>query len=136
MQRKLCKKVLTSKLGSDTIVTTKLGKGATDMNKEEILQRARKENNGVDEVKCAAENEAAKISMSIGLAACMLLNFLDSILLQTDVIGEACWIIYGTMITSRLWVYALSLKKRSYYVGAILTTVFTILLCVFLFIGK
>lgn len=106
------------------------------MNKEEILKRAREENNGIDEVKCAAENEAAKISISIGLAACMLLNFLDSILLHTDVIGEACWIIYGTMITSRLWVYACSLKKIGYLMGAIMTTAFTILLCVFLFIGK
>ena len=63
------------------------------MNKEEILKRAREENKGVDEVKRAAENEAAKISMAIGLAACMLLNLLDAVYLETDVIGEACWII-------------------------------------------
>lgn len=106
------------------------------MNKEELLKRARKENNGVDEVKCAAENEAAKISIAIGLAACMLLNFLDAIILHTEVIGEACWIIYGTMITSRLWVYAGCLKKIGYYIGAIMTTAFVILLCVFLFLGK
>ena len=106
------------------------------MNKEEILKRAREENKGVDEVKCAAENEAAKISIAIGLAACMLLNFLDTIILHTDVIGEACWIIYGTMVASRLWVYAISLKKIGYFIGAIMTTAFTILLCVFLFLGK
>lgn len=83
------------------------------MDKEEILKRAREENKGVDEVKCAAENEAAKISMAIGLAVCMLLNFLDSILLHTDAIGDACWIIYGTMVASRLWVYAGCLKKSA-----------------------
>ena len=106
------------------------------MKKEEILKRAREENNGIDAVKCAAENEAAKISIAIGLAACMLLNFLDAIILQTDVIGDACWIIYGTMVSSRLWVYAGSLKKAGYFIGAIVTTVFVILLCVFLFMGK
>lgn len=106
------------------------------MNKEEILKRAREENKGVDEVKCAVENEAAKISIAIGLAACMLLNFLDSIILHTDVIDEACWIIYGTMVASRLWVYASCLKKIGYFIGAIMTTAFTILLFVFLFLGK
>ena len=103
------------------------------MNKEEILKRAREENKGVDAVKCAAENEAAKISLAIGLAVCMLLNFLDSILLHTDAIGDACWIIYGTMVTSRLWVYAGCLKKIGYFIGAGITTVFTVLLLVFLF---
>ena len=106
------------------------------MNKDEILKRAREENNGVDEVKCAAENEAAKISITIGLAVCMLLNFLDSIILHTDVIGETCWIIYGKMIASRLWVYASCLKKVGYFVGAVVTTVFAIILFVFLFLGK
>ena len=38
------------------------------MNKEEILKKAQMENNGVDEVKRAAENEAGKISMAIGAA--------------------------------------------------------------------
>ena len=105
------------------------------MNKEEILKLAREENKGVDEVKRSTENEAAKISMAIGLSMCMLLNLLDSIMLQTEVIGEASWIIYGTLITSRLWVYAIKLKKMWYYVGAAITTVFVILLMVFLFLG-
>ena len=59
------------------------------MNKEEILKRARTENAGVDEVKRDAEAAAAQISHAVGLAMCMLLNLLDSLFLQTDVIGEA-----------------------------------------------
>ena len=106
------------------------------MNKEEILKRAREENMGVDEVKRAAENEAAKFSMAIGAAMCMLLNFLDRLFLHTDVIGDACWIIYGTMISSRLWVEGLCLKKKGYILGGALTSVFAILLTVFLFVGK
>ena len=127
--------LLTSKLGSGIMMTIKLGKGDAHMNKEEILKRAREENNGVDEVRCAAENEAGKISTAIGLAACMLLNFFDALFLQTEVIGEACWIIYGTIVTSRLWVYAACLKKIGYLIGAAVTTVFVILLCIVLFLG-
>ena len=105
------------------------------MNKEEILQKAREENNGVDEVRRSVENEAAKLSLSIGLACCMLLAFLEALILQTDVIGNTCWIIYGTIVSSRLWVYAASLKKVVFFIGAVITTVFVILLSVFLFIG-
>ncbi len=106
------------------------------MNKEEILKKAREENNGVDEVKRSVENEAAKLSLSVGLAVCMLLNLFDTIFFKTDVIGEACWIIYGSLVTSRLWVYAVELKKKWYYVGAVVTTIFVILLVVFLFLGR
>ncbi len=106
------------------------------MNKEEILKRAREDNKGVDEVKLAAENEAGRVSVAIGAAVCMLLNLLDRVYLQTDVIGDVCWIIYGAMISSRLWVEGLYMKKKSYILGGALTAVFVILLIVFLFVGK
>ena len=105
------------------------------MNKDEILKRAREENKGVDEVKRAAESKAAQISMAVGAAACMLLNLFDRLFLQTDVIGDACWIIYGIMIATNLWVQGISLKRKGYVIGAFLTTVFSILLTVFLFLG-
>lgn len=106
------------------------------MNKEEILRRAREENKGVDEVKRSVENDAARISAAIGAAVCMLLNLLDRLILHSDVVGDTCWIIYGSMITSRLWVEGIALKKKGYVIGAICTTVFVILLAVFLFVGK
>ena len=106
------------------------------MNKEEILKKAREENQGVDEVKRAAEKDAAELSTAVGLAVCMLLNLLDTIILETGVIGDACWIIYGTMVSTRLWVYAASLKKKGYLIGAVITTILVVLLSVFLFLGK
>ncbi len=105
------------------------------MNKDEILRKAREENKGVDEVKRAAEKESAKISLAIGAAVCMLMNLLDALFLHTDVIGDTCWIIYGTMTASQLWVEGICLKKKSYLVGAVLTSIFVTLLFVFLFIG-
>lgn len=134
--KKTLQKCLTSLLSNVILsLQTKLGKGDPIMNKDEILKRAREENKGVDEVKRAAETEAAKISMAIGGVACMFLNFLDRIFLQTDVIGDTCWIIYGTMISSRLWIEGIYLKKKSYLFGGALTTAFIILLSVFLFLG-
>lgn len=105
------------------------------MNKEEILRKARTENAGVDEVKRAVEADAARISHAVGLAVCMLFNLLDSLFLQTDVIGEVCWIIYGTMVSTNLWVQGVCLKKKGYLIGGAVTTLFVILLTVFLFLG-
>ena len=105
------------------------------MNKDEILRKAREENRGVDEVTQAAKTEAAKISMAVGGAACMLLNFLDRIFLHTDVIGDTCWIIYGIMASTSLLVQGIYLKKKSYLIGSVFTAVFVILLAVFLFVG-
>ena len=105
------------------------------MNKDEILRKAREENRGVDEVTQAAKTEAAKISMAVGGAACMLLNFLDRLFLHTDVIGDTCWIIYGIMVSTSLLVQGICLKKKSCLIGAAFTAAFVILLTVFLFVG-
>ena len=105
------------------------------MNKDEILKRAREENNGVDAVLQEARTEGAKISMAVGAAACMLLNFLDRLFLHTDVIGDTCWIIYGIMVSTSLLVQGIYLKKKSYLIGSAFTAAFVILLTVFLFVG-
>ena len=105
------------------------------MNKEEILKRAREENNGVDAVLQEAKTEGAKISMAVGAAACMLLNLLDSLFLHTDVIGDTCWIIYGIMVSTNLLVQGICLKKKAYLIGAVFAFAFVVLLTVFLFVG-
>lgn len=105
------------------------------MNKEEILKRAREENKGVDEVKRAIESKAAKISMAVGGAVCMLLNLMDVLFLHTDVVGDTCWIIYITMLSSYFWVGGIALKQKAFLFAASFGTLFAILLTVFLFIG-
>ena len=42
------------------------------MNKDEILKRAREENNGVDEVKRVVERDAATTSRVVGAFACLM----------------------------------------------------------------
>ena len=103
------------------------------MTKEEILQKAQAENKGADEVMISVQKDASMVSRAVGLAACMLLNLLDKFFLKTDIIGSVCWILYGTIVSSSLWVYAIELKKRWYWVGALLTSAFSIPLAVLLF---
>ena len=105
------------------------------MDKEEILEKARTENAGIDEVKRAAEADAEKMAYAVGGAFCMLFNLLDSLFLKTDVIGEVCWIIYGAMVSTNLWCQGIALKKKGYCIGGAVTTLFVILLTVFLFLG-
>ena len=106
------------------------------MNKEEILKKARSENNGVDEVERSAQARATIISQAAGLCACMLFSFMDNVFLETGVVDSVCWILYGIMVSSNLWVRASILKKKGYFIGAALTTVFVILLSVFFFLGE
>jgi hypothetical protein len=105
------------------------------MNKDEILSRARQENQGVDEVKRSVEADAARLSVAVGGAVCMLLSLLESIFMETEVVSTACWIVYGSMICCKLWVYALLLKKKHYWIGAVLTTIFCAVLIAGLLLG-
>ena len=103
------------------------------MTKEEILQKAQAEYKGADEVMLAVQKEASLISRAVGLAMCMLLNLLDKLYLKTGIIGSTCWILYGAIVSSSLWVYAVELKKRWYWVAAVLTSAASMFLAVLLF---
>ena len=105
------------------------------MNKDEILKKARTENAGIDEVRRAAEADAARLAYAVGGCICMLLNCMDSFLFDTGIVSSVCWIIYGSMISTSLWVQGAMLKNKLYLIGAVATTLFVILLTVFLFLG-
>ena len=114
----------------------KLGKGIVIMNKEEILCKARKENNGVDEVKRVVAREAATTSRVVGAFACLFFTFMDRLVFKTDLINHICWIIYGTMVTTDAWVYAVKLKKKGYWLLALLGTAGCAALITMLFSGR
>ena len=105
------------------------------MNKEEILRRARSDNNGVDEVAQSVERKANSISQSVGLFACALLYFLDSVFLHTTIIGSVSCFLYFAMTSTRFWVIGIQLKKPSLIILAIfdtvLATAFLILFVIF-----
>ena len=106
------------------------------MNKEEILRKAREENKGVDEVKRVVEREAATTSRVVGAFACLFFTFMDRLVLKTGVINEICWIIYGVMVTTDAWVYAVELKKKGYWLLALLGTAGCAALIAMLFLGR
>ena len=105
------------------------------MNKEEILKKAREENQGVDEVKRATEREAAKMSRVVGACACLFFTLMDRLVLKTGVINEICWILYGIMVTTDAWVYAINLKQKRYWLLSLLGTAGCAALIAMLFFG-
>lgn len=107
------------------------------MDKEEILKKAREENQGVDEVKRAAEREASQASRVVGAFACLFFTTMDRLVFKTDVINQVCWIIYGTMVTTDAWVYAVKLKeKKGFWLLALLGTAGCAALIATLFAGR
>ena len=105
------------------------------MNKEEILKKAREENQGVDEVQRATEREAAKMSRVVGACACLFFTLMDRLVLKTGVINEICWILYGIMVTTDAWVYAINLKRKRYWLLSLLGTAGCAALIAMLFFG-
>ena len=105
------------------------------MNKEEILKKAREENQGVDEVQRATEREAAKMSRVVGACACLFFTLMDRLVLTTGVINEICWILYGIMVTTDAWVYAINLKQKRYWMLSLLGTAGCAALIAMLFFG-
>ena len=104
------------------------------MNKEEILKKAREENQGVDEVQRATEREAAKMSRVVGASACAFFTLMDKLVFRTGAISDICWIIYGIMLTTDMWVYAANLKKKRWLSLALLGTLGCAILIAVLFL--
>lgn len=96
------------------------------MNKEEILQKARQENKGKDEVFQAANRLAGNVSQLVGLCACLLFQILEKIFLQTDIIGKICLSIWCIMWAAQSWVFVFrwNQKKRLYLISAIACSIF------------
>ena len=105
------------------------------MNKEEILKKAREEKQGVDEVQRATEREAAKMARVVGACACLFFTLMDRLVLKTGVINEICWILYGIMVTTDAWVYAINLKQQRYWLLSLLGTAGCAALIAMLFFG-
>lgn len=105
------------------------------MNKEEILKKAREENQGVDEVQRATEREAAKMSRVVGASACAFFTLMDKLVFKTGAISDICWILYGIMVTTDAWVYAINLKQKRYWMLSLLGTAGCAALIAMLFFG-
>ena len=107
------------------------------MNKEDILELSRKENEGKqDERENAAYGEAGRNGMAVGGLICAVLVFLSELILNIPEVGLAAWLVYFAMYgTQRVTLYA-RLKERKHLVAGIVTLVAAVLFAVALFIVK
>lgn len=105
------------------------------MNKEEILELSRKENEGKqDERENAAYGEAGRNGMAVGGIICALLVFLSELVLNIPEIGLASWLVYFAMFgTHRITLYV-KLKEKKHLLPAIITLVVAAMFAVALFL--
>jgi hypothetical protein len=128
LPRKLCKKCLTSLLGSVILtLQTELGKGVNVMNKEEILAKSRNDNKSADERQILLQQKAQAISGGVGLALCCIIALLEGVFGNSTVLFYGCFSIYwGIKATNSI---VLTITAKSKYNRAVC------ILDVILFIG-
>ena len=101
------------------------------MNKEDILELSRKENEGKqDERENAAYGEAGRNGMAVGGLICAILVFLSELLFNVPEIGLASWLVYFAMYgTHRVTLYD-KLKERKHLIAGIITLITSVLFAV------
>lgn len=91
------------------------------MDKDQILQMSRKENEGQpDEWEQSVDSKAAGISKIVGLITCLLLVFVAAPLLENPQLGQGAWLVFFAMEGSSDLYQYLKTKKRSKLIWAIL----------------
>ena len=79
------------------IVPTILGKGEIKMNKEEILEKSRKQNEGNDEMVEQSVAKAGKSAMIVGLAAGLTIQLLN--IVNPVISSLEAWLILSAVLT-------------------------------------
>jgi hypothetical protein len=105
------------------------------MEKENVLEMSRKENEGRrDEREKAAYGTASKVGMLVGGIICVVLVLLSEFLFKMPEIGLVAWFVYFAMYGSHYIALYTQLKERRQLVYGIITLVaavaFAVALCV------
>ncbi|MEA4911151.1 MAG: DUF6442 family protein [Oscillospiraceae bacterium] len=96
------------------------------MNKEEILEKSRKENKNKDMAEIEAIKRASRIAAITGAVLCMVISVLDWNITKT--INWACWTVdFGMMSVLNAWQYF----KLRYKKNLVLATISILLLALF-----
>lgn len=80
------------------------------MNRDEILERSRRENQGGDEYERDIALKSAKLGMKIGLLACCIVATVS--VAVTERINDGCWIIYFSILATDLGNKYRHLRRR------------------------
>lgn len=87
------------------------------MQKEEMLEKSRNDNNGMDEMEYAVLATAGKIASQIGMLVCSIVAVLQVIF--TDTISFEGWMIYFSILSATFSVKYIKLHRRHELVWAI-----------------
>ena len=106
------------------------------MQRDEILEMSRKENEGKhDECEMTAFGTAGRVGMLVGGILCAVLAFLSEILFKVPEIGLVAWLVYFAMLGSNyitLYTKLRAKNKLIYGIAALTFAVaFAIALCVY-----
>lgn len=97
------------------------------MNKEEILERSRQENQESDERELQIRLKAGQIAKGCGVAIAVLLALMEDIWLGSGfMIGGTAFTIAFGMMAIESWIIACSVKKSTAWVKVLFDTAFFI----------
>ncbi len=88
------------------------------MNREEILEKSRRENKGTDEMELIVLNSAGKLAAQIGMLICCAVAVLQ--VSFTDSMSYESWMIYFSILGTLFTVKYIKLHKRHELLLAIL----------------
>ena len=92
------------------------------MNREEILERSRKENKNRDLAEMEVIYKASAYAARVGALMCCMLSLLSSVLARTMIYSP--WVIYFSIITTQWLIRYIKMKRKS---DLALTAVFFVL---------
>ena len=88
------------------------------MNREEILEKSRRENKGTDEMELIVLNSAGKLAAQIGMLICCVVAVLQ--VSFTDSMSYESWMIYFSILGTLFTVKYVKLHKKHELLLAIL----------------
>ncbi len=88
------------------------------MNRDEILEKSRRENKGTDEMELIGLNSAGKLAAQIGMLICCAVAVLQ--VAFTDSMSYESWMIYFSILGTLFTVKYIKLHKRHELLLAIL----------------
>lgn len=108
--------------------TNKTWQGGFTMNKDDILEKSRRENKGPDEMEQYVMAAAGKIAAKVGMLVCCIVAILQVIF--TDAISFESWMIYFSILATTFLVKYIKLHSKHELWVAVLYTVLFIMFAV------
>lgn len=97
------------------------------MTREEILEKSREENKGMDERELQSMFQGGYLSHSIGLVLCSLVRLLNSHFDGPNSTNYAVWFVLFGMYAAYFWTLAQKSRKKSLWVVMIASVIISLI---------